>query len=134
MRANWKDGENPDPALQTLTHQGKARIEADEAQRHLESLRRAMADADSAIQNIPATVSKARASGSDDAQILRVGSSSRWERDPQPPKLDAAQQKVFDALKAKGLNPSVNRELVYESHEPSNYAWVIRANWNHGDK
>ena len=81
--------------------------------------KRELAEADSLIQRIPGFVQNAARAGQDNATIMRIaGASASYETEfpPAPPKLDAAQQKVFDDLKSKGLNPTVEI-ATYERNE-----------------
>ncbi len=114
MRANWKDGEKPNPELQILAHQGQADRRAAEDQRRVDGLRSELAGADLAIKNIPDIVRQEATAGNDSAPIMSIASANSLDRDPKPPELDAAQQKVFDALKAQGLNPTLNAEYYHQ--------------------
>lgn len=110
----------------------------------------AMQKADKLINKIPEITRSAASDGSEKAQIMEVSGASNY-RNEGPPQLDQAQQKVFDALKQAGLNPSVEKEYYHDpdewyqtptylkEHEHDNNSpdrayesWVINANWKDG--
>ena len=132
IKANWKDGQSPDPNLHALTEKQHDDAKVIEDQRRQTELKEEQAKAADAIQHIPDTVRHAAASGRDSAPIMFVSHGYYGDIDRPAPKLDEAQQRVFDALKSKGLNPSVELRDDYSADKDrkrEESAWVITANW-----
>jgi hypothetical protein len=91
-----------------------------------------MTKADSIIRDISGTVRPAASKGDDGAQIMPVCCAGF---DGKPPELNAPQQKVFDALKAHGLDPSISNEQYQDMPlGPMEWTWVIKANWKDEQK
>ena len=98
--------------LKQLTTDAKKRRADEDSKRHEEILQAELKDADRVIAKIPDSVKSAANAGRDSAQILRLSSADMYySRNEKQPALDAAQQKVFDALKEQGLDPSIKRVL-----------------------
>ena len=127
LKANWKDGQSADPELLKLTHEARIRKTAEDEQKRQDSLQRANAQADVLLEKVSDTVNSAASSGRDSVGIMEIGFAS--PNDSSPPKLDQAQQKVFDALKVKGLNPTIEQGSIFHPHSLSESAWMITANW-----
>ena len=106
--------------LEGLTREARQKKE-------IERLKKENWEAARAIQNIEKTTTKAAKEGKTSVEVLRVGNSIFEVDEEKPPKLSKAEQKVFDHLKKKGLDPKIelieDPELDFESY------WAITANW-----
>ena len=127
--------------LHTMTIEGRKQA-AEEAARESECRRVAAEvkdrqEADAVLAKIPQLVEAAAQNGNEQVQIMPIAqvSGGRESRE-KAPSLTPGQQKVFDTLKAEGLQPGF--EIVEYAkppsypNEPSNRSyptWMLEAHW-----
>jgi hypothetical protein len=133
IKANWKPEQKADPDLQLRTAAALKRQSADDAAAKVKSFEAGMRAADATVLQAPGLAREAADAGADSLAIAKVESIYSRDGHGKQPELDAAQQKIFDGLKAKGLNPSVEPgDWKSSSYGSSERAWVIKANWKDG--
>lgn len=85
------------------------------------------------IKSIPTLAMDAARQGQGSADIMKVSTVGLGVWRNEAPTLTAEQQRVFDAVKAAGLQPTL--EMHYPHDRPSaavpgrESAWVIKAHW-----
>ena len=89
-----------------------------------------MKAADELIKQVPNLVAEASENGASSTTIMGVAFLNR-QNPNETPRLTLPQQKVFDALQERRLNPTIEKGLFKTSPDAHfEYGWTIRANWN----
>src|SRR6185437_5457191 len=121
IKANWKDGENPDQDLNVAMHAAKDRAAAAQAEASATNAIERRNQVDETIAMIPALSKQAEIDHKDAFGVLTLGNHypTYGVYPDKPPKLDAYQQRVFDELARRNLSPSIEASSVFAPVPPN---------------